>query len=189
MLVASQSVNSWSIILWVNWQAGGRKVTYDVSCGWADRFQCSSECAEESTNRTGGLLECWGLCLYGRQLVVLYIPLIRVTSWLHRGLRVLWLFFLFYILHQVILAVSWHLICELNVCSRSGLGYIIFEISIFWDVTKRWLVVSFRYFGRTYLSRLQGSNSPYFLGLLWPLKMGPMCCPKKIGDQLQFNAA
>lgn len=122
------------------------------------------------------LAECWALCLSGRQLVLLYIPLIRVTNWLYRGLCVLWLFFLFYIFHQVVLAVLWHLVCELHFCNLFGLGYIIVvEISIFWDSTQRRLIVSYRYFGRTYVSRLQGS---YFLGLLWPLKMGPMCVPK-----------
>ena len=140
---------------WVNWQAGGRKFTYVHRHLWLSwQFQCSSECAEESTHRTAGLLECWALCLSGRQLVLFYFPLIRVTSWMYRGLRVLWLFFLFSILLQVVLTVSWHLICELHFCSRFGLGYIIVEISIFWDVTQRWLIVSYRYFGGTYLSRL-----------------------------------
>lgn len=151
-----------------------------MSCGWADKFQCRSECAEENTHRTAGLLECWVPCLSGRQLVLLYITVTRVTSWLYRGLSDLWLFFLFYILHQ---GGFMHLICELHFCSRFGLGYITVEILIFWDVTLRWLVVSYRYFGKTNLSHLQGSNSPYFFwGKNWLLKVGSMCCPKKIVD-------
>jgi hypothetical protein len=31
---------------------------------------------------------------------------------------------------------------------------------LFWDVTQRWLVVSYRRFGTTYLSHLHGSSSP-----------------------------
>ena len=43
--------------------------------------------------------------------------------------------------------------------------------ALFWDFTKRRIVVSYRRFGENYQSHIQGSDSPRR-----PLKMGPICC-------------
>jgi len=45
--------------------------------------------------------------------------------------------------------------------------------SLFWDVTQRWLVVSYRRLGTNYRSHLQGRRIQ-----AWPLKMGQKGCPE-----------
>jgi len=43
-------------------------------------------------------------------------------------------------------------------CMSEGVKFL--RYSLFWDVTQRRLVVSFRHFGRTCQCHLQGSDSP-----------------------------
>jgi hypothetical protein len=52
--------------------------------------------------------------------------------------------------------------------------------SLFWDVTQRILVVTYRRFGTTYQTHLQGSSSPRRC-----LKMGLTCCPERSVNKYQ----
>jgi hypothetical protein len=49
--------------------------------------------------------------------------------------------------------------------------------SIFWDVTQRWMVISYWRLGTTYLTNIQGSRRP--------LKVGPIGCPETSATTIQ----
>jgi hypothetical protein len=54
--------------------------------------------------------------------------------------------------------------------------------ALFWAITRRRMVILYRRFGTTYRSHLHGSNSRRRKdSTAWPLKMGPIRCPKRIG--------
>jgi hypothetical protein len=55
------------------------------------------------------------------------------------------------------------------------------EISFFWDVTRRKLVVIYRRFGTSYHSHFQESSIPR------PLKMGPIGCPETSVSNYQYT--
>jgi hypothetical protein len=51
--------------------------------------------------------------------------------------------------------------------------------AFFCDITRRRVVILYRRFGTTYRSHLQGSRVREEKSrTLWPLKMGPICCPE-----------
>ena len=64
-----------------------------------------------------------------------------------------------------------------KVCVNSGFCCQVYEL---WAITQRVLVISYRRFGTTYLSHLQGSRiTDSRIKDSWPLKMGLIGCPQK----------
>jgi hypothetical protein len=70
----------------------------------------------------------------------------------------------------------WHCITgHLRTRSNFRNEDILMRSSLLWNVMLRRLAVSYRRFGTTYRSHLQGSSCPK---TAWRLKMGPTCCPE-----------
>jgi hypothetical protein len=62
--------------------------------------------------------------------------------------------------------------------------------ALFWDITQCRMLVSYRCFGATYRSYLQGSSSSKRMRsswTAWPLKMGPIGCPEMSTRNYHFT--
>jgi len=58
--------------------------------------------------------------------------------------------------------------------------------SFFWDIRQRRLAFSYRGFGTTYWSHLQGSSNQRNFCNVWPLTKGPIFCPETSATNYQY---
>jgi len=57
---------------------------------------------------------------------------------------------------------------------------------MFWVIMQRVVVISYWSFGTAYRSHLQGSRILRILEDSWPLKMGPIGCPKMLVQNYHY---